>query len=233
MTGEDGKKTCKRLSEKDRLEIISKLSRPDPPSKRSIAREYDVSDGSVRKIWKQKEEIQVRSMLMSPETRARTFRQSKGNFPEVEERLFTWIDEMRQANVTVSPTLALTKAKQIAAGLLISEDDFKASWQWLQNFKKRKGLHATLPDGEGGEVDNNLSAKIDEDIEQVPFDVFDTLNKNLLAIEDQILCEEFQDEAGGKFDKIASHFLALKGLVRGVTRNVKRQRINRMWRSTY
>jgi len=54
-----------------------------------------------------------------------------------------------------------------------------------------------------------------------------------VALEDQILCKEFQDEAGGKFDKIASHFLALKGLVRGVTRNVKRQRINRMWRSTY
>jgi hypothetical protein len=62
---------------------------------------------------------------------------------------------MRRANLTVSPSLAIVKAKQIAAELSIPEDDFKASWQWLQNFRTRKGLQEILLHGEGGEVDKN------------------------------------------------------------------------------
>jgi len=56
------------------------------------------------------------------ETRSQTFRHSKGHFPEVENQLYNWIDAMRRANLSVSPLLALTKAKQIANELVISED---------------------------------------------------------------------------------------------------------------
>jgi hypothetical protein len=34
----------KRLNDRQRLEIISKLLRPYPPGKRDIAREYDIVD---------------------------------------------------------------------------------------------------------------------------------------------------------------------------------------------
>jgi len=34
-----------------RLELISKLSQTNPPSKRGIARQYKVSVATIRKVW--------------------------------------------------------------------------------------------------------------------------------------------------------------------------------------
>jgi hypothetical protein len=159
MSSNNGnKKGAKRLTEQNRLEIITKLSRPNPPSKRSLAREYNVDEKAVRQIWSKKDEIEQRSALMTNEARAKVFRQCKGQFPQIEDQLFTWIDAMRRANLTVAPSLAIEKAKQIAAALSIPEDDFKASWQWLQKFRARKGLQEVLLHGEGGEVDKNNPA---------------------------------------------------------------------------
>jgi len=59
----------------------------------------------------------------------------------------------------------MVKAKQIAAELSISEDNFKASWQWLKGFRARKGFQEILLHGEGGEVDKNdpvLLAQLEE-----------------------------------------------------------------------
>ncbi|MFN9982668.1 MAG: hypothetical protein ACK53Y_22255, partial [bacterium] len=102
MSSNNGnKKGAKRLTEQNRLEIITKLSRPNPPSKRSLAREYNVDEKAVRQIWSKKDEIEQRSALMTNEARAKVFRQCKGQFPQIEDQLFTWIDAMRRANLTV------------------------------------------------------------------------------------------------------------------------------------
>jgi hypothetical protein len=47
----------KRLNESQRCEIIAKLSKTDAPSKRAITREYDVSEGAIRKVWDKREQI--------------------------------------------------------------------------------------------------------------------------------------------------------------------------------
>jgi len=52
-----------------RLEVISKLSQTNPPSKRSIARKYEVSEATIRKAWAKREVIHKRSALMSEETK--------------------------------------------------------------------------------------------------------------------------------------------------------------------
>jgi hypothetical protein len=72
--------------------------------------------------------------MMTAETRASTFCQSKGHFLEIEDQLFTLIDTMQWASISVAPSLAVANAKQIAVALSISEDDFKALWEWLQKF---------------------------------------------------------------------------------------------------
>jgi len=117
-----------RLNESQRFEVISKLSQPNPPSKRSIARQYDVSETAIRKVWSKREEIRKRSSLMSEEAKKKTFRASVGRFTELEDKLYLWIDSMRRANLPVPPSLAILKAKKIAEQLLISHDEFKVSW---------------------------------------------------------------------------------------------------------
>jgi hypothetical protein len=57
----------KHLNESQRCEIIAKLSKTDAPSKRAIAREYDVSEGAIRKVWDKQEKILERFALMSDE----------------------------------------------------------------------------------------------------------------------------------------------------------------------
>ena len=84
----------KRLSESQRLEVIAKLSVPSAPIKRSLAREYGVSEGAIRKIMKNQEGIQKRSALMSEEGKRKTLRVSIGQFYELEDILYVWIDRM-------------------------------------------------------------------------------------------------------------------------------------------
>jgi len=73
---------AKRLNESQRSEVISKLSQTNSPSKRSIARQYQVSEASIRKVWAKRE---VCSDLMSEETKKK-FRASIGRFKEMEDK---------------------------------------------------------------------------------------------------------------------------------------------------
>ena len=41
----------------DRCEIIAKLSKLNAPSKRALGREYEVSEGVIRKVWDNWENI--------------------------------------------------------------------------------------------------------------------------------------------------------------------------------
>jgi hypothetical protein len=119
----------KRLNESQQCEIIAKLSKTDAPSKRAIARKYDVTEGTIRKVWDKREQILERSALMSDEAKKKTFRSSVGHFTKLEDMLYIWIDSMRCANLPILPSLAIAKAKSIASSLSIPEIDFKASWQ--------------------------------------------------------------------------------------------------------
>ena len=149
------KPSGKHLNEAERCEIIAKLQKINPPSKRSLAREYDVSEGAIRKVWENRDKILERSALMSEEAKQNTFRASVGHFTELEDMLYIWVDSMRQANLPIPPSLAIAKAKNIASSLSISEDDFKASWQWLSRFRVRRGLQKVLLHGEGAEVNKD------------------------------------------------------------------------------
>ncbi len=149
------KLTGKRLNESQRCEIISKLSKTNLPSKRALACEYDVSEGTIQKVWEKRDSILERSALLSEETKQKTFRASVGRFTKLEDMLYIWIDSMRRARLPVPPSLAIAKAKSIASTLSISDSDFKASWQWFSRFRTRQGLQKMLLHGQGAEVDKN------------------------------------------------------------------------------
>jgi hypothetical protein len=68
------KLTGKRLNESHRCEIISKLNKTNPPSKRALAREYNVSEDAIRKVWEKRDSILERSALLSEEAKQKTFR---------------------------------------------------------------------------------------------------------------------------------------------------------------
>jgi hypothetical protein len=134
MKTSNERKGVKWLNEQQHCELICKLSLQPPPSKRSLAREYGVDEKAIRKIWNNRAEIEERSALMTVEARSNTFCASVGQFKEVEDCLFIWIDAMHHASLPVPPSLTLLKARTIATELAIS--DFKASWEWLKRLRE-------------------------------------------------------------------------------------------------
>ena len=77
---------------------------------------------------------------MSEETKKNKFRGSLGRFAELEDKLYFRIDGMRQINLPVPSSLAILKTKQLAEQLSISQEGFKASWQWFNKFGERRRL---------------------------------------------------------------------------------------------
>jgi len=149
------KSNRKRLNESQRCKIIAKLSKTDAPDKRAIAREYDVSEGAIKKVWDKQDQILERFALMSDEVKEKTIRSSIGHFTELEDMLYIWIDNMRCANLLVPPSHTIAEAKSIASSLSISETDFKASWQWLSRFRVCRRLQKMLLHEEGAKVNKS------------------------------------------------------------------------------
>mmetsp|Transcript_22361 Transcript_22361/g.32666 ORF Transcript_22361/g.32666 Transcript_22361/m.32666 type:complete len:100 (-) Transcript_22361:96-395(-) len=87
-----------------------------------------------------RDDIERRAALMSHEALQSSFRSSSGQFSAIEDILYPWIQMMRRAKLAVPPSLVIAKAKKIAASMDITEDSFKASWQWLKTFRRNEGL---------------------------------------------------------------------------------------------
>ena len=101
----------KRLSKGKRINIIEKLSKPNPPPKQSLTHEYDVSEKAIHKTWDNWLKIKQRCSLLSEVTRSTMYQASARRFTEVDDILYRWIDSMRHANLCVSPSLVISKEK--------------------------------------------------------------------------------------------------------------------------
>ena len=55
----------KRFNESYRLEVLFKLSQPNPPCKRSLARLYEMGETAIKKVWSKHDDIRQQSSLMS------------------------------------------------------------------------------------------------------------------------------------------------------------------------
>jgi hypothetical protein len=62
---------------------------------------------------------------------------------------------MRCAKLHVPPSFAIAKVKNIASNLSIPKSNFKASWQWLSQFRVCRGLQEMLLHEKGTEVNKN------------------------------------------------------------------------------
>jgi hypothetical protein len=101
-----------------------------------------------------KDAVRLRAQSVDQATQETTLRASQATFPEVEEKLFQWIDAGCPMSLVLSPMLICHKARQISDSLRITEDKFKASWGWFARFRHRRGLNTINLFG-GGEVDIN------------------------------------------------------------------------------
>ncbi len=106
-------------------------------------------------MWDNREAILERYTLLSEKTKERTFRAFVRRFTKLEDMLYIWIDNMRCVKLLVPPSFAIAKVKSIASNLSILKSNFKASWQWLSQFRACRGLQKMLLHGKGTKVNKN------------------------------------------------------------------------------
>ena len=108
-----------RLSEAQRLEIIEMIEQPagKKSSMRSIARMYGVNDKTIRNVLAASQEIKSRAVNMEISIREKTFRIGKPQHPDLEEKLYEFIEGCRRLSIELPPSMVIAKAKQLAEAL--------------------------------------------------------------------------------------------------------------------
>ncbi|CAK4265507.1 unnamed protein product [Aphanomyces euteiches] len=142
-----------RLRADEKLEIIRSLESVNRPKKTELARKYGVSESAIRQTWANRERYKQHIELMNPTARENTFQIVDAKYGELEASLMYWIRVLREAKRPVTPGLVRIRALNCAK--LMGLDEFKASSQWMLNFRTRFGLKFEIMHGEAGEVDKN------------------------------------------------------------------------------
>ena len=125
----------KSLTAAQKKEICLKKANNPFIKQKELAVQYDVSEGMVSDILKEKERwlsIDLNSLQASLR------REKKVTFPIIEEALTVWVDNAIRNGIIITDSILSTKALSFAFSL--KEDKFKGSHGWIDNFKKRHNL---------------------------------------------------------------------------------------------
>uniref|UniRef100_UPI00358F0D9F tigger transposable element-derived protein 1-like isoform X2 n=1 Tax=Myxine glutinosa TaxID=7769 RepID=UPI00358F0D9F len=124
-----------------------------------LAKQYDRSTSTICTILKQKESIKA----ITPAKGVKIISKLRTSVhEEMEKLLFVWLTEKQLAGDTVTESIICEKARDIYGDLVqqtagtstdeASEESFKASRGWFDNFKKRTGIHS-VRHGEAASLD--------------------------------------------------------------------------------
>lgn len=125
----------KSLTAAQKKEICLKKTTTPIIKQKELAVQYEVSEGMISDILKEKERwLSIDSNSLQAGLR----REKKVSFPVIEEALTIWVDNAIRSGLTITDSILTTKACEFA--FLLKEDKFKGSHGWIDNFKKRHNL---------------------------------------------------------------------------------------------
>ncbi|KAI0041736.1 CenpB-DNA-bind-domain-containing protein [Auriscalpium vulgare] len=138
------KQRKQRLFNVDRRDICLYHQQHPHLRQEDIAAEYGVERSTISKILKQKQKWL--NVPDGEEIRIAKHRPSK--FPEIEEEMIRWLEECSERSMMLTDSVIRAKAKEVAKGMQIPDDKFKASSGWVENFKQRHGIRRGVYQGE-------------------------------------------------------------------------------------
>ncbi|UYV83823.1 hypothetical protein LAZ67_X000312 [Cordylochernes scorpioides] len=156
----DRKKVCKKSSAKKRMMSIE--LKPEIIEKHEqgvrvvdLSRQYGRSTSMICSVLKRKESIKS----VTPAKGLTIISKLRTSLHEnMEKLLMVWVTEKQLQGDTLTQTIICEKARAIYGDLLkqtlqtsideASEEPFKASRGWFENFKKRSGIHSVVRHGE-------------------------------------------------------------------------------------
>jgi hypothetical protein len=77
-------------------------------------------EAAIRKLVKQKDEVKARSITLKVPTRDSTFQILRVKYPELEDKLYEWIENGRRRKLELPPSIVLHNARHIADPMNIS-----------------------------------------------------------------------------------------------------------------
>ncbi|KAJ1030273.1 hypothetical protein NDA16_001184 [Ustilago loliicola] len=130
-------KQKKKLRNIDR-KMICDYSAAHPTVKQdAIANEFGIERSTVSKILKQKDKW----LAIDPASdAARIAKHRAVKFPAVEDRLTSWITELKAQGEPIRDSTIRQEALRIARELGLGEDKFKASGGWIEKFRERNQI---------------------------------------------------------------------------------------------
>ncbi|KAG7166740.1 Pogo transposable element-like 1 [Homarus americanus] len=100
----------------------------------AVARESGINEKQVRE-WKKAEE----KLIDIPRTKC-ALRRGKQQWPELEEKLLEWVNEIRESGYVITGNAICIYAMKLAKSNPDTGKDFKATRGWCSHFMNRKGL---------------------------------------------------------------------------------------------
>lgn len=151
-----GKGKGKRLTDSERMEIISRLEdKTTPLSRAKCARLYGVTPAAISKLMKVSQTVKKRYSDAGVEAGHLRDKRQRGGFSKnmcFEDELYKWICSIRARKIPLLVAHVQQKAK-LLAGKHHMNDDFKASNGWYYRFCARYGLApGSLHAGGGGGI---------------------------------------------------------------------------------
>ncbi|GFS81474.1 tigger transposable element-derived protein 1 [Nephila pilipes] len=148
----DRKKVCEKSSAKS-IELKRKTIEKDEQGVRvvDLSRQYGRSTSMICTVLKHKESIKS----VTPAKGLTIISKLRTSLHEnMEKLLMVWVTEKQLQGDTLTQTIICEKARAIYGDLLkqtpqtsideASEESFKASRGWFENFKKRTGIHSVF-----------------------------------------------------------------------------------------
>lgn len=156
------------LNIQQKIEILTKL---DKGTKGSVlAQEYGVAESTISYIKSKKSEILSAATNQNANRQKKNLR--KPEYPELEEKLYTWFLDQRARNCPLNSLVLKAKAKDLYGKMYPDRDSdsFRASDGWFHKLKRRVGIRFVKICGEKLDSDtsavqpfiNRLNAKIEE-----------------------------------------------------------------------
>ncbi|OQS01941.1 hypothetical protein THRCLA_21557 [Thraustotheca clavata] len=133
----DNKKS-KRLTDKQRLEILDLLENDPSVTKVELGRRYGISGSAITKLHHNAEVIRSRHADGSIALRDNRQRGTKAIAQPFEEKLYRWLYALESHRLSVSPAQVMEKAELLSAHEAVP--NFAASNGWYYRFLNRYGF---------------------------------------------------------------------------------------------
>ncbi|EJD39974.1 CenpB-DNA-bind-domain-containing protein [Auricularia subglabra TFB-10046 SS5] len=154
-SGRVGRTRKTRLYNIDRKAICCYAKSHPEARQEDIAARYGVERSTISKILKQKQKW----MNVPEGEELKIIKHRPSKFPALEKRLLIILKQCTKDKVHLTDQLIRSKARDVAKDIGISDDKFKASSGWVENFKHRHNIrrgvligrpraHRTGSDGE-------------------------------------------------------------------------------------